>query len=762
MENNFEVMRYLSYIILLCIGVSVSARRTLVSYVDPMIGTGAVRGDWSHGRDPLGQCMPGVLMPRGMNCWTPQTEASEGHGVCPYYANKSRIQGFRSSHFINGSATQDYGSVTIMPLLDTLRCQPEARASLFSHADEVSGPDYYSVPLFDGKIFAEMTGTSRTAIFRFTYKQAGMAHLVITPNSDEGQGSVAINPSRGEVTGVNPAHRIYLGRGESAGFSGHFVVQVHKRIQSYGTYAGDEVVEGCLSDTARKQMGAYLSFPVRAGEEVIVKVATSFCDVEGARRNMRAENYGWNFDLVRRRLARAWEEQLSAIEVEGGTDEERTLFYTQLYHTAFCPHAFNDVDGRYPSFAGGKTIEHTDGIYYEDFSLWDTYRALHPLITLLYPKDAGEMMQSFVLKYKQSGWLPMFSAWNCFTQEMIGDHTASLMAEAYLKGIRNFDTSTALEALRKMAYETPATYEEYKDGKGRRALDDYIRFGFIPLENPVKEAYHGREQTSRTLEYAYDDYCVARMAEAMGQQALADSLYRRSQNYRNVFDPATGYVGGRHADGHFTSDNRPDRGHSYITQGTPCQYSWYVPHDVPGLMECMGGRGEYIARLDSMFSEKRMWHGNEPGHQISFMYNYAGQQWKTAREVRNIMRTEYGVGANGLSGNDDSGQMAAWYVFAAIGMYPVSPADAYYNLASPAFSRVVIRMQGGRRFVIDAPGASDENLYIQSATLNGHPYTRSYLLHSDMAKGGTLRLVMGPNPNPAWGSRAEDCPPAKN
>lgn len=730
---------------------TLQAGHRLIQYVDPMIGTGAVNGDFSHGRDPLGQCMPAVLAPYGMNAWTPQTEESEGHGVCPYYANKSLIQGFRNSHYIDGSATQDYGSVTIMPLLDTLKYQPEERASAFSHTDEVSRPDYYRVPLFKGTIIAEMTGTSRTGIFRFTYKKAGMAYLVITPNSDRGEGRVRIDPEHGEVFGENPCHRFYLGQGQPTGFSGWFIIQVKRQPSSYGIYSGSEIREHVTFIQNEKKSGAYLSLPVKAGEQIVVKVASSFVSVDGARHNMETECPGWNFDRVRSQLAKQWERHLSVVEVTGGNKDALTKFYTSLYRTAFCPHAFSDADGRYPSFAGGKTIEKTYGTYFTDYSLWDTFRALHPLITLFYPHVSGEMMQSLVDMYEQSGWLPVFPAWNSFTQEMIGDHTASLLAEAYLKGVRNFDIKTAYQAILKMAFQSPATYDEYKDGKGRRALKSYMKYGFIPLEDPVKEAYHGNEQTSRTMEYAYDDYCVARLAEYLGYLDVARLLYKRSKNYQNVFDPRTGYVNGRHADGKFFENTKPDQNYSFITQGTPCQYSWYVPHDVYGLMKCMGGRKSYILKLDSMFSQKRIWHGNEPCHQIGFMYDYAGQPWKTQYEVRRIMEREYGLGANGLSGNDDSGQMSAWYVFAALGFYPVCPTDCYYAVSSPSFNKVVIRLEGGKTFKIVAHHASSKNIYIQSATLNGKPFNQCWIRHSTIVDGGKLELLMGPQPEKSWG-----------
>lgn len=752
----------LTALLLLALSLPAGAKtdKNLLNYVDPLIGTGAHNGDYSHGNDAKGQCMPGVLEPNGMNSWTPQTEKSEGHGVCPYYANRTKLQGFRNSHYLNGSNTQDFGSVTIMPLLGELRCQPEERASTFSHSEETAQPDYYAVSLFEGTIKAEMTGTSRTAIFRFTFSKSGMAHLVVTPNSDYGDAAIHIDPGKGEVTGYNAVHRFYQGYGQRAGFSGHFLIQVRKTVTGYGTYEGQHVNPQAVALSNHKAMGAYLSFPVKAGEVVLVKVSSSFCNLDGARNNMKQENAGWNFDKVRRRLTRIWQQRLKAIEVETDDEASLTKFYTALYHASFLPNAFSDADGRYPSFSGGTKMIHIQGTYYDNYSLWDTFRALHPLLSILYPQQSGEMLQSLLLKYDQGGWLPIFPAWNSYTSEMIGDPCASLFADAYTKGIRNFDAEKACQALVKNAFEQPSNPKDYEDGKGRRALTTYMKYGYIPLEDKVPHAYHQREQVSRTLEYAYDDYCVARLAEALGHHDMARKLYKRSENFRNVFDPRIGYVMGRYADGRFIDGKRPDRGQSFITEGNPCQYSWYVPHDVYGLMECMGGKEQYLLKLDSMFTEHRMWHGNEPSHQISFMYNYAGKPWKTAERVRQLMATEYGLGANGLSGNDDAGQMSAWYIFASLGFYPVCPGSGYYVLASPSFRKAVIHMSSGKRFVIEAENVSGQNIYIQQATLNGKPYDMNYLRHSDIASGGTLHFVMGPSPNLSWGTSATSLPPS--
>ena len=312
---------------------------------------------------------------------------------------------------------------------------------------------------------------------------------------------------------------------------------------------------------------------------------------------------------------------------------------------------------------------------------------------------AGDMMQSLVTMYEEGGWLPIFPCWNSYTAAMIGDHCAVALADAYIKGIRNFDYEKAYEAMRKNAFETPSSFEDYKNGMGRRALDSYLKYGYIPLEDEVKEAFHDNEQTSRTLEYAFDDFAVAQMAKALGKKADYKELMRRSENWRNVINPITGYADGRYADGHW--ENNTDLVHrkSYITEGATCHYTWYVPHNIEGLKKVMGEK-TFEQRLDTMFTEGRYWHGNEPCHQIAYLYNYTRSPWKTSQWVSNIMQTEYNNTPGGLSGNDDAGQMSVWYLFAALGFYPVCPATPYYETTTPLFDRVTLNLEDGHTFTI--------------------------------------------------------------
>lgn len=751
-------------------GTSSSAAGSLsgeprLAYIDTRVGTAPsvtrTAGLFGKNTEEYGQTLPAVLEPNGMNFWTAQTRDTEKKCVAPYYYADSLLQGFRNSHWIVGGCTQDYGSMTLMPLSGTLRCQPEERAARFAHTDEIATPAYYSVTLPDEGIRAEMTGRSRSAIFRFTYAKAGKAYLVVNPNSDEALGAIEVDAEKGVIRGSNRVHRIYQGWGKDAGYSGHFTIRFRKKASDYGIFSADSILAGTDRAANSPRIGAYVEFDVEAGEEILVKVASSFTDERRAGMNLQAEIPHWDFEKTRDELTVIWEKHLSAVEVESDVKADKEMFYSAFYRASFLPRTFSDVDGSYPSFAGGTPVQpQTEGeTYYEDYSMWDTYRALHPMLNLLFPHKAGEMMQSLVHKYEQGGWLPIFPCWNSYTAAMIGDHCLSVLSDAYCKGIRNFDVGKAYEAMRRNAFETPSDSGEYRNGMGRRALTSYLKHGYIPLEDGVPDAFHTREQVSRTLEYAYDDFTLAQLAKALGKADDCRALMQRAANYRNVIDPRTGYAQGRRADGTFLDEDNAFRFASFITEGAPCHYTWYVPHDPYGLMECMGGKERYAAKLDSMFSERRYWHGNEPCHQVAYMFNYAGEPWKTQRAVRHIMETEYLNEPGGLSGNDDAGQMSAWYMFAAMGFYPVCPGTPYYMIASPSFPSFTLHPEGGKPFTVKAHNASEKNIYIQSATLNGKPYTRNYITHSDILEGGVMEFEMGAAPNKEWGARAEDCPP---
>ena len=364
------------------------------------------------------------------------------------------------------------------------------------------------------------------------------------------------------------------------------------------------------------------------------------------------------------------------------------------------------MSGTYPGFAGSGKIEHARGFtYYCDFSLWDTFRAEHPLLTIVNAQRSRDMVLSLIAKGRQGGWMPIFPAWNSYTQEMIGDHASTVIVDAYFKGIRGFDAEEAYRLMRRNAMETPP-HDEYVDGRGRRALGSYLKYGFIPLEDPVKDAYQYGEQVSRTLEYAYDDWVLSRMAAALGKTADEKMLLERARNYRNVIDPSTGFARGRHADGAWDSPFDPAGKYGYITEGLPFQYTFFVPQDVEGLIELTGGRAAFIGELDRLFEQKYYDHENEPSHHIAYLYDYAGAPWKTQQHVRQVMEEQYRDAAAGLAGNDDCGQMSAWYVMSALGFYSVAPGAPVYELGTPLFDEAVIHTSGAKPFTIRAPGAS--------------------------------------------------------
>lgn len=702
--------------------------------IDTRVGSAAAvtrtAGRFGKGSEEHGQTVPAVGVPHGMTLWTPQTQDTEQKCIAPYYFTDSLFQGFRNSHWISGGCTQDYGSMTLSAISGKLRTAPESRATKIDHNFEIASPDYYSVRLSREGIQAEMTGLSRSGIFRFTYDRDGVGHIVVNPNSDEGVGMIEIDCKNHEIRGYNPIHRIYQGWGEPAGYSGWFVVKYPKNLEivDYGAFRGDTVMRKVTKLQDMTRIGVYLSFKVKGGEPVIITVGSSFTSIEGAQKNLEAEMPTANFDEVRGESARQWNERLSRIEVDGATPEEISKFYGSLYRCSLLPRVISDVDGSYPRFAGkGEIVKMPEGHdYYDDYSMWDTYRALHPLLTIIDPDRTADMMQSLVLKGQQGGWMPIFPCWNSYTAAMIGDHCAVALADAAVKGIP-FDYGEAYRLLRKNAFESPKSFEEYKDGMGRRGLQSYLSYGYIPVEDGVNEAFHKREQTSRTLEYAFDDFALAQLAGIVGETNDKDILLKRSENYRNVIDSSLGYANGRHADGRFVVGTDPFTFNPAITEGAPCHYTWYVPHDPDGLVEILGGREQFEAKLDSMFNEGRYWHGNEPCHQIAYLYNLVGRRDKTIEKVRHIMNTEYLNLPGGLSGNDDAGQMSAWYVFSAMGFYPVAPSTPYYYLSTPAFPTVVIRPPHSPELVL---------LRAESTDMNRNPL----ISHDEITKGGVIKF----------------------
>lgn len=805
--------------------------------INTMVGTAQANtktaGKFGKGSEEHGQTLPAVLVPNGQNFWTPQTQDTEKKCIAPYYYKDTELQGFRNSHWIVGGCTQDYGSFTIATLGGKLRLQPEERATRFSHEDEVSHPHYYAVHLRDEHLKTEMTALSHSAIFRITPDQDEEVHIVINPNSDEGEGYIEIDTLHHIIYGYNPVHRIYQGWGEPAGFSGHFVLDYSGELNfdvpssdisnprygetpcgfdDFGVFSKEEKTPQGLSAKGSRS-GAWLTFKGKAGKPIEIRAASSFTSKKNACDNLVGETAGgFDFDDFILNAETIWCDRLHAIDVESKDVAKVNQFYGALYRASFLPHEMSDVYGSYPTFSKGKveildssdssalddSADIADVLYvdtacvdsiatiptiYGDFSMWDIYRAELPLCNIITPTLSGDMMQSLVNMYKEGGWMPIFPCWNSYTAAMIGDHSGVALADAYVKGIRSFDAKTAYEGMRKNAFESPKTFEEYKNGMGRRALNSYLKYGYIPMEDSVKEAFHTNEQTSRTLEYAFDDFAVAQLAKALAESCSVEAkdgpytrqslmtdyaeLMRRSENWRNVINPKTGWADGRHQNGKWEGNTDLVHRKSYITEGATCHYTWYVPQNIQGLFnvinksvdksaKCLNRNVQgisqsdtmsaVVSRLDKMFDEGLYWHGNEPCHQVAYLYDAAGAPWKTQQRIHHILNTEYNDTPGGLSGNDDAGQMSAWYVFSAIGFYPVCPSTPYYYIGTPSFDKVTFNLENGKKFEIQAHGVGDKAFYIQKTLLNGKPMSGYQLSHDDILKGGNLEFWMGERP----------------
>ena len=707
-----------------------------------------------------GNTFPGVGVPFGMTAWTPATNSTEKKGAIPYIYKAGRIVGFRGSHFLSGSATQDYGSFQLIAGSGSFPRDEAARGSSISHTDEHSRPYRYDVALPDLKVRASMTATARCGLLAFTFDQAGPAWAQVEDLARGADGTLTVDAAKREITGINPVRRIYLGNGKLAGFNGYVVVQFDHDFQAgpawkgagfAGTPASMDALAVARNSSATndfKPSGASITFQVRQGETVHARIGTSFVSVEEARLNLKAEMPTWDFASIEKGTHAAWDRELGRIEITG-PDADRRVFYTSLYHAFQLPRVISDVSGTRPKFASGEPVQGS-GDYYDDFSAWDTFRALHPLLTILDPDRDAAMIRSLISKGEEGGFLPIFPAWNSYTSEMIGDHTTAIIGDAYLKGIRGFDMAKAYTLMRRNAFDQPATIAEYKDGRGRRALDDYLKLGYVPLENKVPDAFHQNEQVSRTLEYAYDDFVLAQVAKSLGHNDDAAALMKRAQNYRNVIDPSNGFARGRHADGTWDSPFDPGKPAKYITEGLPFQYTFFVPQDLTGLIQLEGGKAPFIAKLDELFAKNYYDHGNEPSHAITYLYDYAGQAWKTQQHVAEIREHWYQDRPDGLAGNDDAGQMSAWYLLSALGFYPVTPGIPAYEIGTPLLPSATLHLAGGKTFRIRAAGVSAENKYIQSATLNGQPLQRFWLRHAEIVSGGELVFRMGPQPNKTW------------
>ncbi|WP_240768483.1 GH92 family glycosyl hydrolase [Olivibacter sp. XZL3] len=729
-----------------------------INYVQPLAGTAAsttsaAKKHSEANSEQYANTVPAVGTPFAMTQWTPQTRKKEQKCVAPYYYSDSLINGFRASHWLSGSCTQDYGSFSIMPVSGSLQKALQQAESPFSHNSEQSSPAYYQVILDHYKLRVELTASSRCGIMRITALKSDSVYVLVNANSDEEQGQLHITENN-EIVGKNPVYRIYQGSGEYAGFDGHLFFNAEKVPQRKGSF-NKGTPDGKVSVKGGETSGVYMGFFLKKGETLCLKMGTSFTGAQGAEQNLRREIPSCAFERVKQRSTDLWEESLEKIRIRDNDEGRKRIFYTAMYHAMQHPRLFNDVDGRYPKFAHDNEYERIrNGAYYDDFSMWDIYRAQMPLLEIVEPQLVDNMVASLLIKGEQGGWLPIFPCWNNYTAAMIGDHAVSLIVSAYLKGIRQTEAEKAYALMRKNAFVV-ADSLAYHQGKGRRALSSYLHFNYIPMEDSVPVAFHKKEQVSRTLEYAYDDYALAMFAQYLGKETDYEQLLIRAKNYRNVFDKEVGMMRGRFADGTWYEPFNPGKREPYITEGTAHQYTFYVPQDIPGLAKVMGGQVKLEQCLDRLFLGGGYWHGNEPGHQIPFLYNYTRSPWKTQARVRQLLEEEYSDGPGGLSGNDDAGQMSAWYVFASLGFYPVDPISGSYLLTSPFYKEYEMLLPDGKKWIVTCDKDPEDHPYIRSVRLNGRDLGRNYIRYEEIMRGGQLEFYLAKEPT-AWGANEQE------
>ncbi len=689
------------------------ASRDVARFVDPFIGTGG------HGHT-----FPGPTLPFGMVQLGPDTRLEGWDGCSGYHHDDTVVYGFSHTH-LSGTGIADYADVLFMPITGDVRFDSAGYASRFDKTTERAEAGSYAVELQDSRIRVELTATERAGFHRYRFPPGAPAHVIIDlAHRDTVRESALRVVSEREIEGTR----------RSSSWAEdqivHFVARFSRPFER----------TQLVGDTARK---AALSFGDDGGE-LLIKVGLSAVDIEGARRNLDAEIPGWDFDAVRDAARASWNEALSRIEVEGDDEAERVMFYTALYHTLLAPNVYSDVDGRYRGRDG--RIHRAEGRrQYTVFSLWDTFRAEHPLLVLLEPERTREFVETMLAQYREGGRLPVWELAANETDTMIGYHAVPVIRDAWCKGIRGFDAQAVLDAMVASA------------GADR---------GFLDGQDEA-------ESVSKTLEYAYDDACIAGMAADLGRMELAQEFYLRSQVWRHLLDPETLFfrprVGQRWLD-----PFDPRRVDLHYTEANAWQYAFFVPQDLIGLIEALGGDAPFVERLDALFAADsrttgreqaditgligQYAHGNEPSHHVAWLYSYAGRPDRAAERVREIRDTQYHARPDGLSGNEDCGQMSAWYVFAALGFYPASPGTDEYVVVPPVFARARLHLAAGRTFTIRTEG---HGTFVTGAKLNGRPTTRSVLRHDEIVRGGELRLRLGSTPDPAWGRVPEDRPSSR-
>lgn len=751
-------IKSLFFFLLLSVCLAVAQDRSEpVDYVSILVGTQS-KFELSNGNT-----YPAIARPWGMNFWTPQTGKMGDGWVYRYDADK--IRGFKQTHqpspWIN-----DYGQFSIMPVVGKTVFAEDERASWFSHKAEIARPYYYSVYLADHDVTTEITPTERAAIFRFTYPETADANLIIDA-FDKGS-SVEIIPEKNAVIGYTTRNS----GGVPENFKNYFVIVFDKPFQTSFDVRDGAVLKRKADQSHSNHSGAIVKFQTKRGEQIVARVASSFISYDQAWQNLK-EVESKSFESVVEEGRQAWNDVLGRIEIEDSNIDNKRTFYSTLYRSTLFPRKFYEID------AQGKVVHYSPyngqvlpGYMYTDTGFWDTFRSLFPLLNLIYPSVNREIQEGLVNTYKESGFLPEWASpghRGC----MIGNNSASIVADAYLKGLRGYDIETLYEA---MIHGTKNVHPEVSS-TGRLGHEYYNTLGYVPYDVKINE------NAARTLEYAYADWTIYRLAKALNRPKEEIDLFaKRSQNYRNLFSPEYNLMRGKNKDGTFQSPFSPTKWGDAFTEGNSWHYTWSVFHDPQGLIDLMGGKRVFVNMLDSVFKMPPVFddsyygfpiheiremqimnmgqyaHGNQPIQHMVYLYNYAGEPWKTQYWAREVMDKLYTSAPDGYCGDEDNGQTSAWFVFSAMGFYPVCPGSDEYILGSPLFEKMTVHLENGKSIQINAPGNSKSTRYIEEFRLNGKNYTRNYLRHQDLMDGARINLRMSDKPNTTRGTKSSDFP----
>ena len=721
-------------------GCTNSIPKEYTKYVDPFIGTG------EHGHT-----YPGAVTPFGMVQLSPDTRMQNWDGSSGYHYSDKTILGFSHTH-LSGTGESEFCDVMFMPTVGEIQMVPgdednsrTGYRSAFNHESEEASPGYYKVHLDDYNVTAELTATQRTGFHSYSFPESENSNIII----DLKHRSNIVN-SNLQIINDSTISGLTTSTGWAVDQYIYFYAKFSKPFRKFGVAVNDTIVDQ-IREAEGKNIKAFVSFNTKKDEKILVKVGISAVSVAGARKNLETENPGWNFPEIKDEAKKKWNQYLSKIEVEGGTEKERRIFYTSLYHSALAPNLFMDTDGK---FRGVDHKVHLANGFtnYTVFSLWDVFRTEMPLLTIIEPSRMNDFIQTFLEMYRISGRLPRWEIQGTLSGHMIGNHALPLILDAYNKGIRNYDVNLVYEGMKKSMGNIPY----------------YNNYGFIPADI---EGVGG--SVAQAMEYAYNDWCVSEMAKILEKNEDYLLYQQRAQFYKNLFDSTTGFMRAKNSDYSWVAPFDPAEPSGHYVEGNAFQYSAFVPQDVNGLIKLIGGDTKFVEWLDTLFTHTSSFdknvvdasgligqyaHGNEPSHEIAYLYNYAGAAPKTQKYVKEILNTLYDDTPEGLSGNEDCGQISAWYIMSAMGFYPVLPGKPEYAIGSPLFDKVIIHLENGKQFIIRAKNASEKNAYIQSATLNGEAYTKSYFSHEEIINGSEFVFEMGENPNDDWGTSKKDRP----